>query len=96
MMAIRSKKLIKPICEWLIERMVSRLQQGKEVCVVRDLALPLTYKAMSTMLGVPPDRLAEFVHLGEKLFSPGVNFEQALEAGDELFDFFARAGAEPP
>ena len=88
MMAMRSQKLIRPICEWLIERMVNRLKQGQQVCVVRDLALPLTYKAMSTMLGVPPERLAEFVKLGERLFSPGVDFEQALVAGDELFDFF--------
>lgn len=40
------------------------------------------------MLGVSPERLVEFVALGEKLFSPGVNFEAALQAGDDLFDFF--------
>ena len=87
-MAVRSQRLIRPICEWLIERMVSRLGQGEQVCLVRDLALPLTYKTMSTMLGVSPEHLAKFVSLGERLFSPGVDFESAMKAGDELFDFF--------
>ena len=87
-MAVRSRRLIGPICEWLIERMVARLKRGDAACLVRDLALPLTYKAMSTMLGVPQDQLPTFVALGEKLFSAGVNLEEGAKAGDELFDFF--------
>ena len=87
-MAIRSRRLIGPICEWLIERMVARLKRGEAVCLVRDMALPLTYKAMSTMLGVAQDQLPTFVALGEKLFSAGVNVEEGAKAGDELFDFF--------
>ena len=45
-MAIRSRRLIGPICEWLIERMVTRLRRGEAVCLVRDMALPL--KPMET------------------------------------------------
>ena len=87
-MAIRSKRLIRPICEWLIERMQTRLKRGEAVCLVRDMALPLTYKAMSTMLGVPQDQLPKFVALGEKLFSAGINPEEGAKAGDELYEFF--------
>ncbi len=87
-MVKRSQTLIRPICEWLIERAIDRLKKGDDVCVARDIALPLTYKAMSTMLGVPQERLLDFVQLGEKLFSAGVNMEQGLQAGNDLYDFF--------
>ena len=87
-MALRSQRLIKPICEWLIERMVTRLKRGDDVCFIRDMALPLTYKAMSTMLGVPQEQLPTFVALGEKLFSAGINPEEGAKAGDDLYDYF--------
>ncbi len=87
-MALRSKRLIRPVGEWLFDRMELRFKRGEDVCLVRDLALPLTYKAMSTMLGVPQDQLPKFVELGEKLFSAGVNPDQGAQAGDQLYDFF--------
>lgn len=87
-MALRSKRLIRPIGEWLIDRMLAKFENGEDVCFVRDMALPLTYKAMSTMLGVPQDQLPRFVSLGEKLFSAGVDPVQGAAAGDELYDFF--------
>ena len=87
-MAVRSQRLIKPICEFLIHRMDTRLKRGDEVCLIRDLALPLTYKAMSTMLGVPQDQLPKFVALGEKFLSAGINVKEGAKAADELYDFF--------
>lgn len=87
-MAQRSQKLIKPIGEWLIDRLVTRLRCGDDVCIVRDLALPLTYKAISTLLGIPQERLVEFASLSEKFFTSGVDPARGLEAGDELYDFF--------
>lgn len=87
-MAKRSERLIKPIGEWLIDRMVAMLKRGEDVCLCRDLAIPLTYKATSAMLGVPQERLNEFVVLGDKLFSAGLRPEEGQKAGDELFSFF--------
>jgi cytochrome P450 len=87
-MAERSQKIISPICNWLIDRIERKLQRGEPVCLCLDLAIPLTYKALSTMLGVPHSYLSEFVRLGDLFFSSGVQPEKGAAAADELFSFF--------
>ncbi len=87
-MGERSVRLIRPICIWLIERLVSRLEQGKEVCLCRDVAIPLTYKAMTTLLGVGTSQLPEFLEMGEKLFSAGIDPEGGARSADRLYDFW--------
>ena len=88
-MGERSLKLIRPVCEWLIDRIVAKLGRGEEVCLARDLAVPLTYKAMSTMLGVPQDKLKDFVRLGEVFFTSPLHPELGFKAADDLYGFFA-------
>ena len=87
-MARRSDRLIRPICEWLINRIIGKLRRGEDACLCRDLAIPLTYKAMSTMLGVPQSRLTEFVRLGGIFFNAPHHPEEAMNAAGELFRFF--------
>ena len=87
-MSQRTGSLIRPIGDWLIDRIQEKLERGEEACLCRDLAIPLTYKAMSAMLGVPQDKLAHFVRLGDLFFSAAIHPEQGAQAADDLFDFF--------
>lgn len=87
-MTKRAEQIIEPVCTWLIDRVASMLERGEPVCLCRDFAVPLTYKAMGSMVGVPHNRLNELAKLGEQLFSAGVRPEEGLRAGDALYDFF--------
>jgi cytochrome P450 len=48
---------------------------------------------MSTMIGVPQDRFAEFVRLGETLFTAPLQPDKGIEASADLLEFY-RAEAE--
>jgi len=87
-MAQRSDKIIEPICNWLIDRIEWKLKHGESVCLCLDLAVPLTYKALSTMLGVPHEFLSDFVRLGDLFFSSGFQPEAGSAAANELYGFF--------
>lgn len=87
-MGQRSENLISPICNWLIERLIAKLEKGEETCLCRDLALPLTYKAMTTMLGIGTERMPEFIDLGDKVFSAAIHPEEGQKAADKLYDFW--------
>lgn len=87
-MASRAETLVGPITRFLVERMAARFAKGQPVDLNRDLALPLTYKAMSTMIGVPQDRFAEFVRLGEQLFTAPIQPDQGAGAAAALHEFY--------
>lgn len=87
-MGERSVNLISPICIWLIERLIAKLNRGEEACLCRDIAIPLTYKAMTTLLGIGTSKLPEFMNYGEKLFSAAIHPEEAAIGADHLYDFW--------
>ena len=92
-MQSRAETLITPIAGYLLDRMERKLARGEHVDIPRDLALPLTYKAMSTMIGVPQERFAEFVRLGETLFTAPLQPDKGVQASADLLEFY-RAEAE--
>jgi cytochrome P450 len=92
-MQTRAETLIGPINEFLLDRLEGKFRRGETVDIPRDLALPLTYKAMSTMIGVPQDRFAEFVKLGETLFTAPLQPDKGVKASADLLEFY-RAEAE--
>lgn len=92
-MQSRAETLVGPIAQYLLDRMERRFKEGEPVDIPRDLALPLTYKAMSTMIGVPQDRFAEFVRLGETLFTAPLQPDKGVKASEDLLEFY-RAEAE--
>ena len=87
-MGQRSENLISPICNWLIERMKAKLENGEEVCLCRDISLPLTFKAMTTMLGIGTDRMPEFIDYGDKVLNAALDPKEGLIAADKLYDFW--------
>jgi cytochrome P450 len=87
-MQARAETLVQPVAGFLIERMLAKFKRGEEVDIPRDLALPLTYKAMSTMIGVPQERFAEFVILGEKLFTAPIQPDRGEAASRQLLAFY--------
>jgi cytochrome P450 len=72
--------LIDPTVEYLVDRIESRLKDGQTVDLRRDLALPLVYKTISTIIGVPEGLFSEFVQLGEAAFGYNRNPMAAQEA----------------
>jgi len=92
-MQARADTLIGPINAYLLDRLDGKFRRGEAVDIPRDLALPLTYKAMSTMIGVPQDRFAEFVKLGETLFTAPLQPDKGVKASEDLLEFY-RAEAE--
>lgn len=87
-MAARAATLVGPITDYLLDRMEHAFSEGRVVDIPRELALPLTYKAMSTMIGVSQERFAEFVRLGELLFSAPLHPEQGGKAAEDLLAFY--------
>ncbi len=87
-MAARAATLVAPITNYLLDRMERAFAEGREVDIPRELALPLTYKAMSTMIGVSQERFADFVRLGELLFSAPLHPEQGGKASEDLLVFY--------
>jgi len=87
-MQARAESLVGPVVRFLIERMRAKFDAGLVVDIPRELALPLTYKAMSTMIGVPQDRFADFVRLGEQLFTAPIQPDQGAGAASKLLGFY--------
>ena len=87
-MQARAETLIGPIAEFLLDRMERKFARGDIVDIPRDLALPLTYKAMSTMIGVPQERFAEFVRMGETLFTAPLQPDKGVQASADLLEFY--------
>jgi cytochrome P450 len=82
-------ELVDPIATWLAERMARRLKDGKPCCFARDMGVPLSYKVMTSLLGLPHDKFAHFVHLGAKLFNAATDLEGAMQASGELYSLYA-------
>ena len=87
-MQSRAETLVQPVTRFLIDRMAAKFKRGEQVDIPRELALPLTYKAMSTMIGVPQDRFTEFVSLGEKLFTGPIQPDRGEGASQQLLAFY--------
>lgn len=81
--------LTEPVTEYLIDRLVSKLKSGETGEICRDIALPLTYKSISTIIGVPQEYFSEFVELGEIAQGGPRDMEAAAKAIGQLDAFFA-------
>jgi cytochrome P450 len=93
-MAERAETLVKPIVHYLLDRMEAKFARGEAVDIPRDLALPLTYKAMSTMIGVPQSRFTDFVRLGELLFTAPMRPKEGAQASEDLLNFYLEEAAK--
>ncbi|MEQ9590776.1 MAG: cytochrome P450 [Parvibaculaceae bacterium] len=77
-----------PTVDYLVGRMAERLEAGDTVEICRDLALPMTYKSISTILGVPERLFAEFIELGDRAFGFMRDPDGAMEAVETLGTHF--------
>jgi cytochrome P450 len=80
--------LVRPIIEYLVDRMAKRIAAGEPCDIVRDLSLPLTYKVMATLLGLPNDTLTDFVHWGDAMFNAATDMEAGMNGAVSLSQMF--------
>ena len=80
--------LVRPIIDFLVDRMAKRIAAGEPCDVVRDLSLPLTYKVMASLLGLPSDLLCNFVHWGDAMFNAGTDMEAGMNGAVALTQLF--------
>ncbi len=78
-----------PLAEYLVGRLKTRLEQGEEADLCRDIALPMAYKCISTIIGIPQEKFAHFVTLGEIAQSAPRDMNAAQQAVKELDAYFA-------
>ncbi len=81
--------LTEPTVDYLVDRIIERFEAGEDVEICRDLALPLVYKAISTILGVPESLFSEFVGLGDDAFGFMRDPEKAMAAVEKLTQHFS-------
>ena len=76
--------LTEPTVNYLVDRIEKRLNAGESVELCRDLALPMTYKSISSIIGVPERLFAEFIELGDAAFGFVRDPQRAMEAVEEM------------
>jgi cytochrome P450 len=80
--------LLDPISSYLVDRAVRRMKAGQPVEIMRDLAMPMSYKVMACMLGVPDEEFGRLIHLGTAFFDADTDPAAAAEAAKALGQFF--------
>lgn len=80
--------LVRPIIDFLVERMARRIEAGQPCDIVRDLSLPLTYKVMANLLGLPDETLSDFVHWGDAMFNAATDMEAGMQGAMSLSQMF--------
>jgi len=83
-----------PTIEFLVARLKRMIADGEDARCTPDIALPVTYKSISTIIGVPQQDFAHFVALGETAQSAPRDFAAALAAIAELDAYFYEQLAE--
>ena len=81
-----------PHIEQLVGQMLDRVQTAGSMELVRDLAFPLPVSVIALMLGVPPDRHADFKRWSEALANlsepPGVaTFDDLIQTNQAMVEF---------
>lgn len=77
-----------PTVEYLVGRVKDMLARGETPDARRDLALPVAYKSISTIIGVPQEGFARFVALGETAQSGPRDMAAAVAAIAEMDAYF--------
>lgn len=92
---------LRPQVEAIVDRMLTPLQQGSEVDLMREFANPLPARIILEMLGVPQELEDTFVNWSRAIAAfrgrPDSTVEQARAAQDALIaltDFFRKTVAE--
>ncbi len=81
--------LTEPIVTYLVDRLEAKIRAGETGEICRDIALPVTYKSISSIIGVPQAYFAHFVELGEIAQGGPRDLEAAMKAIQDLDSFFA-------
>jgi cytochrome P450 len=92
---------LRPQVETIVDRMLTPLQQGSEVELMREFANPMPVRIISEMLGVPQELHQTFVEWSRAIAvfrgNPDRTVEQARAAQDALIamtEFFRKTVAE--
>lgn len=83
-----TKSVIVPTAEYLCERIRAKFDRGEVADLNRDFALPLLYVTIGVVVGVPMERISEFVEMGDAAFGGARDPEAAMEAIGKLTEFF--------
>jgi cytochrome P450 len=86
----RFAKIVEPTAAFLVDRLKTRLEAGEPSDVRRDLALPLVYRSIAAIIGVPLEEIGYFVKAGETAQAGPREREAAEAAVAELDRFFWR------
>lgn len=84
-----TKLVIMPAAEHLCDRIRGKFDRGEESDLNRDFALPLLYITIGVVVGVPMERIGEFVEMGDAAFGGARDPQAAMTAICKLTEFFS-------
>lgn len=85
----RADELLKPAAEYLARRLAAKIGRGETGDAKRDLALPMAYKPVSRLIGVPEEGFGHFMPLCEAALLAPWDAVAASCAMQDLGAFFA-------
>ena len=84
----RADELLKPAADYLVRRLAAKIARGDVGDAKRDLALPMVYKPVSRLIGVPEEGFAHFMPLCEAALLAPWDAVAARCAMEDLGTFF--------
>lgn len=82
----RAEAMMRPAAEYLVKRAAAKIARGEPVELRRDLVMPMVFKPMSALIGVPEERFDEFMPLCHRAFMIN-DVESAKDAAEDIKDF---------
>ncbi|QLL07402.1 cytochrome P450 [Mycobacterium vicinigordonae] len=86
--------LLNPLATFLVDRVARRLDEGLPVCAARDIGLPMAFRTITELMGLPHNRFAEFMSLACDAFDAPSNLENAMLAHARLNEMWTHELAE--
>lgn len=80
--------IVEPTAHFLVARLASKLQAGETCDFRRDVALPMAFRSIAAIIGIPASGIAFFVKSGEIAQSAPRHPEAAAAAVAEMNDYF--------
>lgn len=86
--------LLKPLATFLIERVSRRLDAGLPVCAARDIGLPMAFRTITDLMGLPHNKFGEYMGLACDAFDAPSDLENAMLAHTRLNEIWAEELSE--
>jgi cytochrome P450 len=81
-------ELVTPVVEFLVDRLGRRLAEGQPACFAKDLGLPLAFKVVTDLMGLPPHLFGSFIGVAMDAFYSPSDLAKAMGAVAQLAELW--------